>query len=211
MRDLGKRTIQVSLAFGAMVGLVGCGEEASTVQSGAGTHEDYGLSSINGLSAINGPMTTSAGRKTISYVVRCALAANDTLVKQDQNGTNYTFAGAIGLCPAWKTAGVSNSSTCMESLSACMMAHVNTAGVHVPLWLDSNDLAIGWGIDRVNYPMQEGTFFGDIMDTGPLNNIGKPSVTPPAGYYCDGAGFPAGAAGVVAGRLGANQAGAPYK
>jgi hypothetical protein len=91
-----------------------------------------------------------------------------------------------------------------------MMAHVNTAGVHVPLWLDSNDVAIGWGIDRVNYPMQEGTFFGDIMDTGGLANIGKPSVTAPAGYYCDGAGFPAGAAGVVAGRLGANQAGAPY-
>ena len=47
-----------------------------------------------------------------------------------------------------------------------MMAHVNTAGVHVPLWLDSNDAAIGWGIDRTNFPMQEGTFFGDILDTG---------------------------------------------
>ena len=61
----------------------------------------------------------------------------------------------------------------MEALSSCMMAHVNTAGVHVPLWLDANDPAIGWGIDRVNYPMQEGTFFGDIIDTG-LGNIGKP-------------------------------------
>ena len=91
------------------------------------------------------------------------------------------------------------------------MAHVNTAGVHVPIWLDSNDAAIGWGIDRVNYPMQEGTFFGDILDTGALTNIGKPTVTAPVAYYCDGAGFPAGANGVVAGRLGANQTGAPYK
>ncbi len=156
-------------------------------------------------------MTTSAGRKTISYLVKCALAANDSLVKADQNGNNYTFAGGIGLCPSWKNGGVSSSAQCMEGLSACMMAHVNTAGVHVPLWLDSNDLAIGWGIDRVNYPMQEGTFFGDIIDTGPLSNIGKPTVTGPAAYFCDGAGFPAGSSGVVAGRLGANQTGAPYK
>ncbi len=91
----------------------------------------------------------------------------------DQNGNNYTFAGGIGLCPAWKNGGVASNAQCMEGLSACMMAHVNTAGVHVPLWLDSNDAAIGWGIDRVNYPMQEGTFFGDIIDTGPLGNIGK--------------------------------------
>ena len=35
-------------------------------------------------------------------------------------------------------------------------------------------------------------------------------MTGPAAFYCDGAGFPAGAAGVVAGRLGANQAAPPY-
>ena len=91
-----------------------------------------------------------------------------------------------------------------------MIAHVNTSGVHVPLWLDSNDPSIGWGIDRVNYPMQEGTFFGDVLDTGALTNLSKPNVTAPVAYYCDGAGFPGGANGVVAGRIGANQAGAPY-
>ena len=58
--------------------------------------------------------------------------------------------------------------------------------------------------------MQEGTFFGDILDTGALTNIGKPTVTAPVAYYCDGAGFPSGASGVVAGRLGASQSGAPY-
>ena len=155
-------------------------------------------------------MTTSGGRKTISYLVKCALSAGDTLVKQDQNGTNYTFAGGIGLCPAWKNGGVYGNAQCMEGLSACMIAHVNTSGVHVPLWLDSNDPSIGWGIDRVNYPMQEGTFFGDILDTGALTNLSKPGVTAPVAYYCDGAGFPGGANGVVAGRIGANQSGAPY-
>ncbi len=56
--------------------------------------------------------------------------------------------------------------------------------------------------------MQEGTFFGDIIDTGPLS--GKTGVTAPVAYYCDGAGFPAGSYGVVAGRLGANQVNSPY-
>ena len=83
-------------------------------------------------------MTTSMGRKTISYLVRCALAAGDTLVKQDQNGNNYTFPGAIGLCPEWKNGDVHGNERCMTGVSACMMAHVNTAGIHVPLWLDNN-------------------------------------------------------------------------
>ena len=56
-------------------------------------------------------MTTSGGRKTVSYLVKCALAAGDSLVKQDQNGVNYTFAGGIGLCPAWKTGDVHGNAT----------------------------------------------------------------------------------------------------
>jgi hypothetical protein len=155
-------------------------------------------------------MTTSGGRKTISYLVKCALQSGDSLVKQDQNSTNYTFAGGLGLCPNWKNYDVHSDGACMEAVSACMMAHVNTAGVHVPLWLDSLDSAIGWGIDRTNYPMQEGTFFGDIIDTGPLTTISKPGVTAPVAYFCDGAGYPSGASGIVAGRLGAYQSGAPY-
>jgi hypothetical protein len=58
--------------------------------------------------------------------------------------------------------------------------------------------------------MQEGTFFGDILDTGAMTNLSKPTVTAPVAYFCDGAGFPSGASGVVAGRLGASQSGAPY-
>ena len=174
-----------------------------------------GLAGFNGLQSTSGLMTTNSGRRTIAYLVKCALAAGDSLVKQDQTGVNYTFAGGIGLCPEWKNGAVNNNGRCLEAISACLMAHVNTAGIHVPLWLDNGSQTpagtpIGWGVDRTNYPMQEGTFFGDIIDTGNLSTIGKPNVTGPVAYYCDGAGYPAGAAGVVAGRLGANQTGAPY-
>jgi Ricin-type beta-trefoil lectin domain-like len=154
-------------------------------------------------------MTMAAGRRTVSYLVRCALASNDSLIKQDQNGNTYTFAGGFGLCPAWKNGRVEGNSTCVESISACLMAHVNTAGIHIPLWLDSENPAIGWGVSP-SFPFQEGTFFGNIIDTGPLIDTGKPSVTGPAGYYCEGDGFAGGSTGEVAGRLGSNQVNSPY-
>jgi Ricin-type beta-trefoil lectin domain-like len=89
------------------------------------------------------------------------------------------------------------------------MAHVNTAGVHVPIWLDAVAPAIGWGISTA-YPYQEGSFFGNIITTGSLANTGKSSITGPAAYYCDGAGFTPGSNGEVAGRLGVSSTGSPY-
>ena len=59
-------------------------------------------------------MTTDAGRKTIAYLVRCALASNDTLTKRDQNGTQYTFPGGMGLCPQWKNGGVATDRSLPE-------------------------------------------------------------------------------------------------
>ena len=243
-----KLGIRVGLSLGAIVGLVGCGEQTDEIE---GTHEAAisglngltgfnglaglnglsgsngltglnglaglnglsaanGLSSLNGLSSMNGYMTTDGGRRTVSYIVRCALAANDTLVKADQNGVNYTFAGGIGLCPQWKIGGIATDRACQNQLSACLMAHVNTAGVHIPLWLDSSTSAIGWGIDLTNYPFQEGTFFGNIMMTGDLSSINMTGVSGPAAWFCDGNGFLNGNAGVVAGRLGKGQSGKPY-
>ena len=169
-----------------------------------------GLSTINGLASSNGLMTTVTGRAVVSYIARCALAANDSLTKTDQNNVSYTFAGGLGLCPQWKNGSVQTDAACQELMSACLMAHVNTAGIQIPIWLDAATPQIGWGIDTVNYPFQEGTFFGNMMMTGSLAIAGQPNVSGPAAYYCDGEGFAQGAAGIVAGRLGAGQSGAPY-
>jgi Ricin-type beta-trefoil lectin domain len=160
-----------------------------------------GLASVNGLATTNGLMTTAAGRKTVAYLARCALASNDTLVKADASGTNYTFAGSIGLCPAWKSGSIATDFRCQELISACMMAHVNSAGIHIPIWLDGDPTTtpIGWGMDTVNYPYQEGTFFGNILMTGNYNHA---NFLAPVGFYCDGDGFAQGSSGVVAGRLG---------
>jgi len=151
-----------------------------------------GLSTLTGLSSTTGLMTTPEGRATVTYLVRCALAADQTITKQDQNGVSYTFKGQIGIAPEWADAEC--DLTCQESVSACMLAHVNTTGANIPLWLVGNVPSIGWG-QSVNYPNQEGSFFGNIF------------VDPPTAYYCNGEGFDK---GVVPGRIGADQVGAPY-
>jgi hypothetical protein len=239
MENLGKRTLQVGITLGAIVGLVGCGAQADgngasetegvtpeailAQQNGLsminglsmvnglsmsnglalanGLNMANGLTMANGLSMSNGLMTTSDGRRAVSYLVRCALSSGDSITKNDQNNVPYTFPGSMGLCPAWKNGGVSGDLGCQERVSACMLALINISGVHVPLMLDASYSTVGWGYNP-SYPYQEGTFFGNIMTA---NAHGTPGIN---AYYCEGPDF---ASGVVPGRIGAGYTGAPYK
>lgn len=156
-----------------------------------------GLSSLNGLKTINGlasavgPMTTAEGRTLVSYIVRCALPAGRSLDKQDQYGTWYNFPGALGLAPGWEDGATTQDDRYW--VSSCLMAHINTTGQNVDLFL-TGEAPVGWGRDT-RYSMQEGTFMGDLF------------TSPPVGKYCTGRGY---GANVVAGRIGANQTGTPY-
>jgi len=124
--------------------------------------------------------------------VRCALPAGHTITKKDKTGASYSFTGQIGLTPQWETGKCDQ--TCQEYISACVLAHVNTSGQHIALWLDGDAPALGWGTST-DYPFQEGSFFGNIF------------TSPPQAYFCDGKDH---ALGVVPGRLGADQPGSPY-
>ncbi len=84
-----------------------------------------------------------------------------------------------------------------------MMAHINTLGIHVPLYLTSGNPAIGWGTDP-RYPVHEGTFFGNIFEVGAHNWNNGQTV---AALFCESPDL---GNNYVAGRIGANQAGAPY-
>jgi hypothetical protein len=142
-------------------------------------------------------MSSAAGRSTISYLVRCALPAGRTITKKDSTGASYSFAGGIGVAPQWETASCDGD--CQRWISACMLAHVNTVGAHIPIWLVGQNTGLGWG-QSAAYPNQEGTFFGNIFT---VNNIGHTDA-----YYCEGPGFDK---SVVDGRIGSNQVGAPYR
>ena len=88
------------------------------------------------------------------------------------------------MAPAWETGACDQM--CQQWLSACMVAHINTAGINVPLWVVSAQPQIGWGLDPA-YPNQEGSFFGNIF------------VSPPVMNYCNGRDYDVNA---VPGRIG---------
>ncbi len=221
MQELGKRTIQVGVTLGAIVGLVGCAELAGdtdseqlfAVQSENGLTMNgltmngltmngmtmngltmngltmngltmNGLMAVNGLSTTSGLMTTAGGRDVVKYMVKCALPAGDSITKQDQNGTSFTFPGGIGVAPELKNGPCDVA--CQERVSACMLAHVNNSGTNIDIWIDSEG-AIGWGTSP-DFPYQEGSFFGNLFPN------------PWQGFYCNGKGYDAGS---VPGRLGA--------
>jgi hypothetical protein len=170
-----------------------------TLTNGLAVHNGLtltnGLAVHNGLSDTEGLITTPDGRNTITYLVRCALPSGHSIAKT-YGSTTYTFSGLIGLAPSWETG--SCDLTCQDRVSSCMLALVNTTGVHVPLWLTGPMSQIGWG-QSASYPDLEGAFFANIFAPNP--STGKM-----AAYFCEGPGQ----IGLVPGRIGADQPGSPY-
>ena len=77
-----------------------------------------------------------------------------------------------------------------------MMAHVNTTGRHIQLYLVGDNPGLGGFGGRLReVSAQESAFFGNIFAQNPQN------------YYCHGWGF---TNGVVEGRLGGGQGAVPY-
>jgi len=158
----------------------------------SGMNLSSGLGTLSGLSSTTGLMTTADGRNTVAYLVRCALPAGKNIVKQDQYGVSYTFTGSLGLASTWET--TSCGQTCQMWVTACMLAMVNTTGMHYPIWMDGQPTTVGWGTNS-SYPYQEGSFFGNLFT----------SASP--AYYCEGRDF-----GVkpIPGRIGSLQDSPPY-
>jgi len=104
------------------------------------------------------------------------------------------------MAPQWENGACDQ--TCQENVSACMLAHINTAGNHVPLWIVSPNSAVGWGLDPA-YPNEEATFFGNIFTPGAH---GTNQSTYPM-YYCAG---PQVKTNPPSGRLGSAQTSPPY-
>ena len=153
--------------------------------------------STTGLTSSTYLMNSAAGRTTLTYLVRCALPANHSITKKDSTGASYTFAGGIGLSPQWENGTCDGD--CQRWNSACLLAHVNTAGVHIPIWIVGQNTGLGWG-QSATFPNQEGTFFGNIFTTNEAAHTDA--------YYCEGPGFDK---SVVDGRIGSAQTGAPYR
>jgi hypothetical protein len=177
-------------------------------QNGLGSHNGFGtfngFGSFNGFQAYNGLgtyngladgvglMSSTAGRSAVAYLARCALPQGRSITKRDQNNVSYNYSGQIGVAPQWE--GSACDTACQERISACLLAHVNTTGQNIALWLTGDSSAIGWGTST-DYPYREGSFFGNLFQN------------PPRAHFCSGLDYNQ---ATVPGRLGTSLSGAPY-
>jgi hypothetical protein len=107
--------------------------------------------------------STQQGRDILKYFARCALEEGQALVA-DVDGKLNVFPGVIGLAPKW----VKRPLTLSEQrwVSACLLAHVNMHGVHVPINIRGphpklRDLTA----EDKKFKIEEGAFFGNLFDS----------------------------------------------
>ncbi len=102
------------------------------------------------------------------YVVRCAVPAGSTRTYQSalQGGT-WSWSGGLGLAPDWAR-GEKATRAEQRIVSACMAAHANKFGVHIPVSIlgrGATGAAIPIGLLEVlEFPEPEGCFFGNVFD-----------------------------------------------
>jgi hypothetical protein len=128
--------------------------------------------STNGLSTngfktwFNQDVTTA--NAVMQYVVKCAVPAGQTRsFTNPLTGVTYTWAGSLGLAPAW-AGGASPTELEQEVVSACLAAHTNKYGIHIPISVQGRT-AQGTPIPYTSselstYSEQEACFFGNLFD-----------------------------------------------
>lgn len=140
-----------------------------------GLQSTDGLGPANGLSADIDWLEAPEARATTGYLVKCALSSEQSITKKYNGGEVITFTGELGVAPEWLDGACNND--CQERVSACLLAHLNTTGVHVPIFLVGSAEAfpsIGPSLDMDNFPRQEAAFYGNLF------------ISPPVAYQCEG-------------------------
>jgi len=124
-------------------------------------------------------METEQGRTLVEYIVKCALPADRSIFKHYMEGEQSVereFFGMLGVAPEWEASRCDID--CQERMTGCLLAHINTADVHEPIYLVGTNEAfpyIGPSLDLVGFPRQEAAFYGNVF------------LSPPEAYQCDGA------------------------
>jgi hypothetical protein len=106
-------------------------------------------------------LATEEGREILAYVVQCALAEDDVLTATVDEQT-YEFPGLLGLAPAWEHQPIGLDA--QRLISACLLAHVNALGVSVSISVRAHGVVTSTPDERRDYPVYEGTFFGQLFD-----------------------------------------------
>ncbi len=112
------------------------------------------------LNSLGGLETTPEGRELLEYTIRCTLEDGDVFtVKHD--GVIYEFPGLLGLAPDWRWRPLDKREQGL--LSGCLVAHVNAYGESVPISVRSFGAVAADPYEIENFPIYEGSFFGDVL------------------------------------------------
>lgn len=109
---------------------------------------------------------TADGRDVLTYMLQCALDSKQSLTLTDSSHVAWTFAGQIGVAPAWTTRAL--TVTEQRWVTGCLLARVNYFGVVVNLSLQGDLAALKTtGADKP-FTSLDGGFYGNLFDaTGP--------------------------------------------
>jgi hypothetical protein len=105
----------------------------------------------------------------MKYMVRCSLPLGETLTYTAPDGAAWSWPGNLGLAPEWAS-GKSIPESEQQLVSACIAAHANKYGAHVPISVlgrraDGTELPMG-DDELSDYPISEGCFFGNLFHKG---------------------------------------------
>jgi len=131
---------------------------------------------LNGLN-LNGLSTTAFGNwfnstlatapAVMKYLYGCAGPAGSTLTwTNSKTGVTYSWSGVFGLAPNW-TSGDPATAAEQQVITACLAAHANKYGVHVPIAVEGRT-AKGVQIpilpgELTTFSWKEACFFGNLF------------------------------------------------
>jgi hypothetical protein len=110
----------------------------------------------------------AAANALMKYLVKCSMPYASSLDYTADDGSRYSWSGLFGLAPEW-VAGAPIPEKEQQLVSACVAAHANKYGAHVPISVLGNQ-ADGSPIpvddqELATYPLPEGCFFGNLFSS----------------------------------------------
>jgi hypothetical protein len=127
--------------------------------------------SLNGLASVSFStwLAQDAEQNTLvmKYLVKCAVPAGQSRIFVDPStGATHTWEGLLGLAPGWAS-GHAPTQAEQQLVSACLAAHTNKYGMHVPLSVlgrTAQQQSIPYTAEELqSFPRREGCFFGNLF------------------------------------------------
>lgn len=103
----------------------------------------------------------------MKYIVTCAVAESSSRTwTNPSTSVQYTWNGSLGLTPAWAS-GSPATELEQQLLTACLAAHTNKYGLHVPISLQGLDatgtpIPVG-ALEFATFSAKEACFFGNLF------------------------------------------------